>query len=251
MSKVIAITGAGSGLGRALARKLGGDGDRIVLLGRTYSKIETVARELGNNGLAIACDIGKPEHVAAAFSRIAAAHGKLDVLINNAAMIDYSTLAEASDAHILGTVATNLVGNLLCSRAALNMMEAGGHIINVTSESVEAPYPLHVVYQATKGGVECMSRHLQDEVKPRGIRVSVVRAGPMLDEEYTMQASPEAAQAFYMACLDRGMDLATLPVSQFESVTWIFRNLIDMPADVHVDTVRFTSRQSGTGGSDA
>lgn len=243
MTKIIAITGAGSGLGRALARKLGGDGDRIVLLGRTFSRIESVARELGGNGLAIACDIGKPDDVAAAFATIGKVHGRLDVLINNAAMIDYSTLAEASDEHILGTVGTNLVGNLLCSRAALNMMETGGHIINVTSESVEAPYPHHVVYQATKGGVECMSRHLQDEVKSQGIRISVVRAGPMLDEDRTMQASPEAVEAFYMACLDRGMDLGKLPVSQFNSVLWIFRNLIDMPADVHVDTVRFTSRK--------
>jgi len=244
MSKIIAITGAGTGLGRALARRLGDDGDQIVLLGRTFSKIESVAQELGGNGLAIACDIGKPDDVAAAFEKIKAMHGTLDVLINNAAMIDYSTLADASDEHILGTISTNLVGNLLCSRAALNLMGPGGHIINVTSESVEAPYPHHVVYQATKGGVECMSRHLQDEVEPRGIRVSVVRAGPMLDEDRTMQASPEAVQAFYQACLDRGMDLATLPVSRFGSVTWIFRSLIDMPADVHVDTVRFTSRRA-------
>ncbi len=244
MPKVIAITGAGSGLGRALARKLGGDGDRIVLLGRTFSKIDRVAKELGDNGLAIACDIGKPEDVAAAFTRIEEVHGGLDVLINNAAMIDYSTLATASDDHIIGTVNTNLVGNLLCSRAALCLMQAGGHIINVTSESVEAPYPHHVVYQATKGGVECMSRHLQDEVEEQGIRVSTVRAGPMLDEDRTMRANPEAVEAFYRACLERGMDLNTMPVSQFDSVLWIFRNLIDMPADLHVGTVRFTSRRT-------
>jgi len=243
MSKVIVITGAGSGLGRALARRFAGDGDKVVLLGRTFSKIEAVAYELGANALPIACDIGNPEDVTGAFAKVAEVHGRLDVLINNAAMIDYSTLADASDAHILGTVNTNLVGNLLCSRASLNLMERGGHIINVSSESVEAPYPHHIVYQATKGGVECMSRHLQDEVKPQGIRISVVRAGPMLDEDRTMQASPEAAQAFFMACIERGIDLTKLPVSHFNSVLWVFRSLVDMPADIHVDTVRFTSRQ--------
>lgn len=243
MSKVIVITGAGSGLGRALARQFGGDGDKVVLLGRTFSKIEAVASELGHNALPIACDIGNPDDVARAFAQVGEVHGKLDVLINNAAMIDYSTLSAASDAHILGTVNTNLVGNLLCSRAAINMMERGGHIINVTSESVETPYPHHVVYQATKGGVECMSKHLQDEVKPQGIRISVVRAGPMLDEDRTMQASPEAVQDFYMACIERGIDLSKMPVSQFTSVLWVFRTLVDMPADMHVDTVRFTSRQ--------
>lgn len=242
MAKVIVITGAGSGLGRALARRFGTDGDSVVLIARTRSKLEKVADEIGDNALAVPCDIGDPDAVRAAFATIAEKHPRIDVLINNAAMIDYATLAEASDEHISGVVNTNLVGNLLCSRAALAMMERGGHIINVSSEAVDAPYPHHVVYQATKGGIETMSRHLQDELKPQGIRVTVVRAGPMYDEDYTMQAAPEAAAAFHQACMERGIDLTKTPVSQFTSVLWVFRSLVDMPADMHVDTVRMTSR---------
>lgn len=244
MSKVIVITGAGSGLGKGLAKRLGADGDKIVLLGRTLAKLESAADEIGENATPISCDIGNSDSVKAAFEAIATKFSNIDVLINNAATIDYSTLAEASDWHIFQTVNTNLIGNLLCTRAAINSMDRGGHIINVTSESVEAPYPHHVVYQATKGGVEVMSKHLQDEIKPRGLRVSVVRAGPMLGEDRTMQASPEAVGAFFQACLERGMDLTTMPVSDFGSVLWIFRSLIDMPADLHIDTVRFTSRQA-------
>jgi NAD(P)-dependent dehydrogenase (short-subunit alcohol dehydrogenase family) len=242
MSKVIVITGAGSGLGRALARRFAADGDKVVLLGRTFSKLERVAAEVGDNAFAIACDIGNAEDVRAAFAKIAERHKKVDVLINNAAMIDYSTLATASDTHIIGTVSTNLIGNLLCTRAAIGLMEKGGHIINVSSEAVDAPYPHHVVYQATKGGIETMSKHLQDELRPQGIRVSVVRAGPMYDADRTMQASPEAVDRFHGACVERGINLSTLPVSHFNSVLWIFRSLVDMPADVHVDTVRFGSR---------
>lgn len=244
MSKVIVITGAGSGLGRALARRFAADGDRVVMLGRTSSKLEKVAAELGEGTMPVACDIGIPVSVKAAFARIAERHPKLDVLINNAAVIDYATLANASDEHILGTVNTNLLGNLLCSRAAINMMDRGGHIINVTSEAVDAPYPHHVCYQATKGGIECMSRHLQDELKPQGLRVSVVRAGPMGDQDYVMQASPEAAQAFYRACAERGIDLAKTGYSAFELVTWVFRSLVDLPGDMHVDTVRYSARQA-------
>lgn len=242
MAKVIVITGAGSGLGRAIARRFAADGDHVVLLGRTLSKLEKVAAELGDRAMPLACDIGNPDDVRKAFTRIAERHGRINALINNAAMIDYATIAEASDAHILGVVSTNLTGNILCSRSALNMMERGGHIINVTSEAVDAPYPHHVVYQATKGGVECMSRHLQDEVRPMGIRVTVVRAGPMYDAEYTMQASPEAAAAFHQACVERGIDLSKTPVSQFESVVWVFRALVDSPADMHIDTVRMGGR---------
>ncbi|MEZ5737437.1 MAG: SDR family oxidoreductase [Novosphingobium sp.] len=243
MGKVIVITGAGSGLGRALARRFGADGDSVVLIARTQSKLEKVAAEIGDNALPVPCDIGNADSVRAAFATIAEKHPKVDVLINNAAMIDYATLADASDEHIMGVVGTNMIGNLLCSRAAINMMGRGGHIINVSSEAVDAPYPHHVVYQATKGGMETMSRHLQDELEPDGIRVTVVRAGPMYDEDYTMQAAPEVAEAFHRACVERGIDLSKTPVSQFSSVLWVFRSLVDMPADMHVDTVRFSSRK--------
>lgn len=243
MAKVIVVTGAGSGLGRALARSFHRDGDIVFLLGRTASKVEKVAGELGERATAIACDIGSPEDVRAAFARIAQSHPTIDVLINNAAMIDYTTLAEASDAHILGTIGTNLGGTLLCCRAAINAMGRGGHIINVSSEAVDEPYPHHVAYQATKGGIETMSKHLQNEVKPQGIRVTLVRAGPMYDDERAMQASPEAVDAFHAACVERGIDLSTLPVAHFDSVLWLFRSLVDMPADMHVDVARFTSRR--------
>jgi NAD(P)-dependent dehydrogenase (short-subunit alcohol dehydrogenase family) len=243
MSKVIVITGAGSGLGRSLARWFAADGNRVVLLGRTLSKLEAVAKELGDGAMVVACDISKPDEVRAAFVAIAARHPVIDVLINNAAIIDFSTLAAASDQHILGIVGANLTGTLLCSRAALAMMAKGGHIINVSSGSVDARDPHLVVYQATKGAIEVMSRHLQDEVESRGIRVTLVRAGPMYDEDMEPKGNPEGARAFRVACLERGIDLAKRPISYFNSVIWVFRSLIDMPADMHVGTVCFTSRR--------
>lgn len=244
MGKVIVITGPGSGLGRALARRFHADGDSVMLLGRTRSKLDKLAEELGDRALPIPCDIGSPDAVRSAFATIAERHPRIDVLINNAAMIDYTELATASDEHILGTVATNLVGNLLCSRSAINMMDPGGHIINVSSEAVDAPYPHHVAYQGTKGGIETLSRHLQDELRPRGIRVTVVRAGPMYDDERTFQASPQAVHDFHLACEERGIHLAKLPVAHFDSVLWVFRSLVDSPADMHVDTIRFSSWRS-------
>ena len=242
MGKVIVITGGGSGLGRALARGFAGDGDKVCVLGRTLTKLEKVAGELGNTAVPVQCDIGSPASVEAAFAQIAGQNAKIDVLINNAAKIDYSTLAEASDAHIVDTINTNLLGTLLCTRAATAMMERGGHVINVTSVSVDEPYPLHVVYQATKGGVETMSKHLQDEVRARGIRITVVRAGPMTDEDHIVQSDPEAAGKFFQASLDRGIDLTKIPVSHFSSIVGVFRFLVDTPADVHVETIRFNSR---------
>jgi NAD(P)-dependent dehydrogenase (short-subunit alcohol dehydrogenase family) len=242
VSKVIVITGAGSGLGKSLTRRFTADGDTVVLLGRRLAKLEELAGQIGDLAFPLSCDISDPAAVRGTFARIAEKYPRIDVLINNAAMIDYATVAGASDEHILGVVGTNLTGNLLCTRAALNMMDRGGHIINVTSESVDAPYPHHVVYQATKGGIEVMSRHLQDEVRPQGIRVSVVRAGPMWGEDRTMDTSLPSVQAFYAACVERGIDLRANPISEFNSVFWVFRSLVDMPPDIHVETVRFVAR---------
>src|SRR5579862_7083628 len=88
VAKVVVITGAGAGLGRAIARKLAGRGEQLVLLGRTLAKVQTVATELGSGALAVECDVGQPESVRAAFALIAQRHPKLDVLINNAAVYE-------------------------------------------------------------------------------------------------------------------------------------------------------------------
>ncbi|HEY8385287.1 MAG TPA: SDR family NAD(P)-dependent oxidoreductase, partial [Porticoccaceae bacterium] len=74
MSKVIVITGAGVGLGRALARRFAADGDTVVLLGRTLSKVEAVAAEIGDRAMAVGCDVASPDSVRAAFAEIAKRH---------------------------------------------------------------------------------------------------------------------------------------------------------------------------------
>ena len=85
MGKVIVITGAGVGLGRALSRRFASDGDTLVLLGRTLSKVQDVADELGEPHFAVECDVGSADSVRAAFAAIKQRHATIDVLINNAA----------------------------------------------------------------------------------------------------------------------------------------------------------------------
>ena len=87
MTKVVVITGAGKGLGRAIARHIAARGDQVVLLGRTLSNVQTVAAELGSPAFALECDVGQPESVRAAFASIAQRHSGIDVLINNAAIV--------------------------------------------------------------------------------------------------------------------------------------------------------------------
>lgn len=244
MSKVIVITGAGVGLGRALARRFAEDGDSVVLLGRTLSKVEAAAAEIGERAMAVGCDVASPDSVRAAFATIAARHPRIDVLVNNAAVFEPFQIVDASDVQIMNTVATNLAGPMLCARSAIPLMGKGSHIINVTSESVDIHFPHLSVYQSTKAGVECFSKSLSQELEASGIRVSFVRAGQMFEEGKSWDVDPQAARQFHQACMAVGINLIERPISQFTSVTGVFRMLIDLPADLHGFSVGLHARKA-------
>lgn len=245
MSKVIVITGAGVGLGRALARRFADDGETVILLGRTLAKVEAAAAEIGDRATAIGCDVGSPDSVRAAFAAIAERHPHIDVLINNAAIFEPFLVADAKDEQIMGAIATNLAGPMLCARAAIPMMRRGSHIINISSESLDLPFPHLSIYQSTKAGVERFTQSLHRELEPSGIRVSVVRAGAMYEEGKTWEADPAAQQAFFQAAMAAGLNLMTRPSSQFSSVTQVFRTLIDLPPDVHAVSINLHARSAG------
>jgi meso-butanediol dehydrogenase / (S,S)-butanediol dehydrogenase / diacetyl reductase len=242
LSKIIVITGAGAGLGKNLAQRFAADGDTVVLLGRTFSKVQAVAAEIGDRALAVECDVASADSVRAAFAKIAERFPKIDVLINNAAIFSPSTVAEASDAHIIDTINTNLIGAIFCARAAIPMMGPGGHIINVGSESVDVPFWHLTLYQCSKAGLEQFTVTLRRELEPSGIRVTLIRAGQMMEEGKATGWDPEKAMAFTKANMEAGINLMQRPISHFKSVTGIFRAVIDMPADVHMGTVHVSAR---------
>lgn len=244
MPKTIVITGAGVGLGRALARRFAREGEKVVLLGRTFSKVKDAAEEIGERALAVKCDVSSPDSVRAAFSEIAKTHKTIDVLINNAALFEPFKIVDATDEQILNATATNLAGPMLCCRAATMMMVKGSHIINVTSESVDMPFPHLSVYQSTKAGVERFSKSLSQELEPDGIRVTNIRAGQMFEEGKNWDVDPEARKAFGMAAIAAGINLLDRPISQFDSVTDVFRAVIDLPADLHVAAMNLHARKA-------
>ena len=245
MGKTIVITGAGVGLGRALARRFAADGETVILLGRTYSKVQTLAEELGAPHFAVECDVQSADSVRAAFAEIAKRHPGIDVLINNAATYEPFMVENGTDEQILGSVLTNLAGPIFTSRAAIPMMEKGGYIINVTSESVALEFPMLSLYQSTKAGLERFTASLSRELEPAGIRVSTVRAGPMYEEgKGNPDWDMEAAMQFHQSCKAFGIDLMSRPVSQVASVTAVFRALLDLPADVRVTHASIEARHS-------
>jgi meso-butanediol dehydrogenase/(S,S)-butanediol dehydrogenase/diacetyl reductase len=235
MSKTIVITGAGDGLGRALARRFADDGDRIVLLGRTLSKVEAVAAELGKPSFALECEVGDPASVRRAFAEIARRCDRVDALINNAASYEPFSLAEATDEQIMGMVNVNLAGPVLCSREALPLLRGGGKIINVSSESVGLKFAMQWLYSGTKAGLEIVSNMLDRDLESEGVRVTSIRCGQMYDETKTgSNWSMDVITRFMTENARRGIDIRNRPLTHYKSAAEVFHHVVNSPADMHV-----------------
>ncbi len=238
MAKTIVITGAGDGLGRALARRFAKDGETVILLGRTLAKVEAMAAELGAPHFALQCDVGDPASVRAAFAQIAERKPKIDVLINNAGVFEPFTIQEADDAQILSMMHINLGGPIFCTREGLKLLSRGGQVINVTSESVRVKFPMLWMYEATKSAVEHLSESIGRDLEAEGVRMTVVRAGQMMDETKTGTTWPmEVAMRFHQSCMAVGINLRERGISHYNSVTDAFRAVVDSPADVTIPLV--------------
>ena len=243
MGRTFVITGGGTGLGRAFARTLAGDGHRLVLTGRRLAKVQAVADEVGNGSFALACDITDRSAVDAAFAEIAErCCGRIDGLINNAASFTPFPIAEAPEDEVDAIVDTTLKGTLWCTRAALPLLERGGLVINVGSEGVSNPTAMLSVYQGSKWGLERLTKAMVAELAPHGIRVMLFRTCRMYDEDFEWTLSPERMKRFAEENAKRGWFPATKPIARFESVGKQIRWLVDLPPDVQLNDVIFEAR---------
>lgn len=243
MGKIVAITGAGDGLGRALARRCAKAGDTVVLLGRTLSKVEAVAAELGEGHLAVQCDVQDPDSVRAAFAQVAERFPRIDVLINNAAIYEPFNVETASDEQIRGQLDTNLAGPIYCTREAIPLLKGGGHLINISSESLHLKMPMLWLYAGTKAALELMSDMWAHELQPEGIRVTTVRAGQMMDETKTGSSwPPEVAMKFATENARVGINLRERGISHYNSAAETIYAVIAAPADIHYGLVTLSAR---------
>jgi len=177
--KVAVITGASSGSGLGIARRFLAEGASVVMLARGKQRLEAVAAELGECAIPIVTDVGNPDSVRAAFDQIGARFGKLDVLINNAAVYRPCAVERLSDHEIERQIATNFAGPVYTSRAAIPLLRAagGGDIVNTSSESTLNPFPMLSMYVATKAALEAFGRVLAQEVRDDDIRVTTLVQG--------------------------------------------------------------------------
>ena len=179
--KVALVTGASRGIGAAIATRLAADGAKVVV---NYARSEAEANAVvaaitaaGGAAIAVKADVGNPAEIPGLFAAATKAFGRLDVLVNNAAIMQRTFLADVTAESIDAHFNVNVRGYLLCVKHAAELMTAGGSIINVGSAISRMAYPGAVVYTATKGAIDVMTRVLATELGPKGIRVNVLAPG--------------------------------------------------------------------------
>jgi NADP-dependent 3-hydroxy acid dehydrogenase YdfG len=190
--KVAVVTGASRGLGVRIAAAFAGEGAEVAMLARS-DDLAAVAREIGARAHPFPADVADPVSVAGAFTAIGAQFGRIDVLVNNAAVGSPHTLEELTDAELAAETMTNFAGPLYCTRAALPFFRAagGGDVINLSTVATQSPYPSMWLYSATKAALEVASTGLAEELRPDNVRVTVLRVGSVADTAFRDGWSPD------------------------------------------------------------
>jgi 3-oxoacyl-[acyl-carrier protein] reductase len=208
--KVAVVTGASRGIGAAIAKRFAAEGARVVVnYTSSRAAADAVVGEIeaaGGRALTFRADMGNPADIPPLFDAALKEFGRLDVLVNNAAVMKRTFLEEVTPELFDQHFNVNVRGYLLACKEAAARMTGGGCIINVASAISRMAYPGAVIYTATKGAVDVMSRVLAMELGPKGIRVNVVAPGSTvtdMNSEKSGKTQAEADQEVAMTALRR------------------------------------------------
>lgn len=185
--RVVAITGASSGIGEATALRLAEAGAAVALAARRLDRIEALAgriRQEGGSAIALQCDVGEEEQAGEFVRRTQAELGRLDVLLNNAGVMLLGPIENAPTEEWRRMIHANVFGVLYCTHAALPLMreQGSGHIVNVSSVAGRVARLGSGVYNLTKFGVGAFSESLRQEGVPLGVRVTLIEPGAVATE---------------------------------------------------------------------
>jgi 3-oxoacyl-[acyl-carrier protein] reductase len=185
--KIALVTGASKGIGAGIAKQLAAEGAAVVVnYASSKSDADKVVDEItkgGGKAVAVQGSVAKKAEVERLFAAAEKAFGKIDILVNNAGVYEFLPLEEASEEHFHRHFDTNVLGMLLVTQEALKHFNpAGGSIINISSLASTLTPPTAVVYNATKGAVDAITRTLAKELGPRKIRVNSLNPGMVITD---------------------------------------------------------------------
>jgi NAD(P)-dependent dehydrogenase (short-subunit alcohol dehydrogenase family) len=229
---IAVVTGAGSGIGRAISRRLAEAGYRVALAGRRPEALDTTLAELPADAGAfvVPTDVTRPESVEALFEAVVAGAGRVDVLINNAGVFGPAAAVEDySYADWSATLQTNLTGAFLCAQAAFRQMirqrPSGGRIVNNGSLSAHVPRPGAVAYTTAKHGLTGLTKALALEGRRHGIACGQIDIG---------NAATDMIKHFEAGVLQADGSIRTEPTMSIEDVADAVLYMVRLPPDANV-----------------
>jgi NAD(P)-dependent dehydrogenase (short-subunit alcohol dehydrogenase family) len=186
-SRVALVTGAGSGIGRAIAEKLGKEGERVVvndLRGEAADEVVGGIKESGGEAAAAPGDVSDPEAVEQIMAAARKAYGSPDILVNNAGFLQQKWFVDLAVEDFDRMIAVHLRGTFLCTRAVLSEMlsRGSGIIVNVASQLGQIGGVELCHYSSAKAGIIGLTKSLAREVSAQGVRVNAVAPGPINTE---------------------------------------------------------------------
>jgi 3-oxoacyl-[acyl-carrier protein] reductase len=185
--KVAVVTGASKGIGAGIAKQLAAEGAAVVVnYASSKSDADKVVDEIakaGGKAVAVQASVAKKAEVEKLFAAAEKAFGKIDILINNAGVYEFAPIEEVTEQQFHRMFDTNVLGITLATQEALKHFNAnGGSIINISSLASSLTPPTAMVYNATKGAVDAITRTLAKELGVRKIRVNSINPGMVITE---------------------------------------------------------------------
>ena len=180
-NKVALVTGSSAGIGAAIAEGMAAEGADLVVNycsdKQGAEKTAGAVGQMGRKALVVQADVGRGDDVGRLFDEIRRNFGRLDVLVNNAAVKTKKPFEETDEEDWDRIIDTNLKGVFLCCRQAMSMMPSGGAVLNISSIHAAITTYNFAIYAASKGGMEALTRNLAVELAEKGIRVNALRVG--------------------------------------------------------------------------
>jgi NAD(P)-dependent dehydrogenase (short-subunit alcohol dehydrogenase family) len=177
--KLAIVTGGGSGIGLAIAKKLAAENIKTIIIGRDPEKLSNATQAIGNLCIPIAFDLNDLPAIPILVNNITQSHGSIDILVNNAGINLKKPFEEVTDEEFSRILQTNVSAMFSVSREVVKYMiqNVNGCIINISSMASQYGIPKVIAYTASKAAIEGMTRAMAVELSPKGIRVNCIAPG--------------------------------------------------------------------------